>query len=130
QFELNKVQKLIASYEALFETEKQNNGSSSCWTTYGYAESRVCLYYSISPKESSFIYNIGYMNDLLGRSPVTSASYLHWMLSGKIHLERRRRLRRFMRIWSKNAALAPVFRLVSMSHWRQSSDWCLSFASL
>jgi hypothetical protein len=46
------------------------------WTTFGYKETRFCFYYSIDPKNSSFIYSIGYMNDLIGQLHAKSVSYL------------------------------------------------------
>lgn len=71
----NKVHRITASAEALFSST-QTSTPENHWTTFGYKEARLCLYYSVDPKNSSFIYSFGYMNNLIGQTNVISVSYL------------------------------------------------------
>ena len=72
----NKVHRISASVEALFSSS-QSTDPENHWSTFAYKETRLCFYYSIDPKNSSLIYNIGYMNDLLGRgTDLKSVSYI------------------------------------------------------
>jgi hypothetical protein len=71
----NKTHRLMASAEALFSST-QSTTPENHWSTFGYKEARFCFYYSIDPKNSSFIYSIGYMNDLIGQAHAKSVSYL------------------------------------------------------
>lgn len=71
----NKVHRLTASAETLFSST-QSTIPSNHWSAFGYKEARFCFYYSIDPKNSSFIYSIGYMNNLIGQQNIKSVSYL------------------------------------------------------
>lgn len=71
----NKVHRIMASAEVLFSST-QTTDPETHWTTFGYKEARLCLYYSVDPKNSSLIYSIGYMNNLIGQTDITSVSYL------------------------------------------------------
>lgn len=71
----NKSHRLTASAEALFSST-QSTIPSDHWSTFGYKEARFCFYYSVDPKNSSFIYSIGYMNNLIGQKDLKSASYI------------------------------------------------------
>lgn len=69
-----KKHRLVLSSEQLFSIgmkSKQNQ-----WTDFNYRESRFSFYYSYSPKTSPFIFNIGYMNNLVGNQKVYTAHYL------------------------------------------------------
>lgn len=71
----NKVHRLSASAEALFSTT-QSTTPFIHWSTFSYKETRICFYYSVQPKNSSLIYSIGYMNNLIGQTNITSVSYI------------------------------------------------------
>ncbi|WP_018341711.1 DUF2490 domain-containing protein [Cytophaga aurantiaca] len=71
----NKVHRFTASAEALFSST-QSTTPSTDWSTFAYKEARFCFYYSIDPKNSSFIYSIGYMNNLIGREDIKDVSYI------------------------------------------------------
>ncbi len=71
----SKVHRLTASIEALFSTT-QSTVPETHWSSFAYKETRLCFYYSIDPKNSSFIYSIGYMNDLIGKEAIKSVRYL------------------------------------------------------
>lgn len=71
----NNVHRLTASAEALFSST-QSTMPENHWSTFSYKEARFCLYYSIDPKNDSFVYSIGYMNNLIGQTQLKSASYI------------------------------------------------------
>lgn len=72
----HKVHRLSASLETLFSSSNVSN-TSNTWATFGYKEARFCFYYSVDPRNASLIFNVGYMNDLIGRgADVQSVSYL------------------------------------------------------
>lgn len=71
----NKIHRLTASAEALFSST-QSTIPSTHWSTFAYKEARFCFYYSIDPKNSSFIYSIGYMSDLIGQTHIKAVSYV------------------------------------------------------
>lgn len=54
---------LIGSAEALFAV---NDDSHTGWDTFGYKESRFCLYYQHAMHSAPITFDIGYMNDLMG----------------------------------------------------------------
>lgn len=70
----DKENNLLGSAEALFSvTDDVNDG----WGNFGYKESRFCLYYSYAPDNLPVVFDVGYMNDLIGHGHhVTDASYL------------------------------------------------------
>jgi len=70
-----KVHRLTASAEALFSST-QSTVPSTHWSAFSYKEARFCFYYSIDPKNSSFIYSIGYMNNLIGQENIKSVGYI------------------------------------------------------
>ena len=67
---------LITSAEALFSITKENTSSTAGWSDYQYRESRICLFYSFKPTGSAVIYNVGYMNNLVGSYKPHSAHYI------------------------------------------------------
>ena len=74
-FDKNKIHKLIFSTELLFSISK-TLAPIPTWSKFNYKEGRFCLYYSIDPKKSPFIFNIGYMNNLVGSSNPYSGHYI------------------------------------------------------
>lgn len=69
------VHRLVGSAEALFSISKENQ-TQHPWTAWGYRESRLCLYYSFAPLKSSFVFNLGYMDNVLGTSSLKHVHYL------------------------------------------------------
>ena len=66
--------KLTGSAEALFAISDER---SEGWGNYGYTESRFCFYYTYKPQSLPVIFDVGYMNDLMGYGhAVADASYL------------------------------------------------------
>ena len=72
-FNLNplKTQKIITTAELLFSTTKTDN-----WSKFEYQETRLCLYYSVAFPKQKITLNLGYMNNLLGKSSITDVHYL------------------------------------------------------
>jgi len=72
-FNLNtlKTQKIITTAEFLFSTTKTNK-----WSSFDYQETRFCLYYSVLFPQQKITCNLGYMNDLIGKSSITDVHYL------------------------------------------------------
>lgn len=68
-----KTHRFIASGEPLFSISKSNAG---LWSDFNYRESRVSAYYSFSPPRSRWIFNIGYMNNLVGKHQPYDVHYL------------------------------------------------------
>jgi hypothetical protein len=65
---------ITASAEALFSVPYD---TASGWGDYEYTESRFCLYYTLKPKDLPVVFDLGYMNDLIGTGhELTDASYL------------------------------------------------------
>jgi len=65
---------LIGSAEALLSISDERHEG---WGNYGYKESRFCFYYSYAPKSAPVTFDVGYMNNLIGRGHnVTDAHYL------------------------------------------------------
>jgi hypothetical protein len=65
---------ITASAEALFSIP---HDAAENWGNYEYKESRFCLYYTYHPKELPVTFDLGYMNDLIGKGhEVTDANYL------------------------------------------------------
>lgn len=69
-----KKHRLVLSSEQLFSVGMKSKNNQ--WTDFNYRESRFSFYYSYSPKTSPFIFNIGYMNNLVGNKKVYTAHYL------------------------------------------------------
>ncbi|MEQ5789809.1 DUF2490 domain-containing protein [Muricauda sp. NFXS6] len=65
----SKSQKLTTTMEAFFSVGRTNN-----WGVLNYKEARFCIYYSISPINRT-TFNIGYMNNILGKSFSKTAHY-------------------------------------------------------
>lgn len=72
-FNLNslKTDKLVTTAEFLFSTTKTDS-----WSAFEYKETRLCLYYSHTVPKLKTTFNIGYMNNILGKSSVTDVHYL------------------------------------------------------
>lgn len=71
----NKVHRLTASAEAFFSSTQLTTPDNN-WSRFGYKEARFCFYYSIEPPNSSLIYSVGYMNNLIGQIQTKSVSYV------------------------------------------------------
>lgn len=73
-FPVDRHSSLMGSAEVLFAMA---NDSEEGWGRPDYKESRFCLYYSYSPDDLPVIFDIGYMNDLIGHGQhFTDASYI------------------------------------------------------
>lgn len=70
-----KTHQLVASAEALFSISRKRDIAGQ-WTRFGYHESRFCFYYSFAPPHQPFIFDIGYMNNLLGNEIAHSVHYI------------------------------------------------------
>lgn len=66
-----KTRKLIFGTELLFATDKTDK-----WSTWEYHDSRFTLYYSMLFPEQKCSFNIGYMNDLIGKKMSNNVHYL------------------------------------------------------
>ncbi len=69
-----KIHRLIFSSEQLCSISKKNYPNR--WTDFNYRESRFSVYYSVSPKSIPVIFNVGYMNNLIGNKNPYSVHYL------------------------------------------------------
>jgi hypothetical protein len=69
-----KTHRIIAGSEQLFSAARETN--SNYWNAFNYRESRFSLYYSYSPQKLPFIFNVGYMHDLVGYRQPFSVHYL------------------------------------------------------
>lgn len=69
-----KTQKIIASSEALLAASHKTGSNS--WTPFAYEESRFTLYYSLSLSRLPLTIDIGYMNNILGKSNPSMVHYL------------------------------------------------------
>jgi len=65
------TQKIITTAEFLFSTTKTNS-----WNKFEYKETRFCLYYSVIFPKQKTTFNIGYMNDLIGKTTITDVHYI------------------------------------------------------
>ncbi len=70
----DKVHKLVANSEQLFAVSKA--AAPGSWGSFAYKESRFSVFYSISPKKLPFIFDVGYMNNLVGSKNVFDVHYL------------------------------------------------------
>lgn len=75
----SKSQKLILNTELLFSTSKEEQH----WSQWGYNETRISLYYSITLPNNRVILDIGYMNDLLEMPVTRDVHYLAFDLTFK-----------------------------------------------
>lgn len=66
----SKRHRISLGSEQLFAITKHDDQQS--WTDFSYHDSRFTLYYSMSPKNSAITLSIGYMNNLIGHSKVSS----------------------------------------------------------
>lgn len=70
----SKTSSITASAEALFSVPYDD---ASGWGNYEYKESRFCLYYTLKPKSLPVVFDLGYMNDLVGTGhDVMDANYI------------------------------------------------------
>lgn len=67
----SKTHKIVTTAEFFFSTTKSNS-----WSKFEYQETRLCLYYSISFPKQKIELNLGYMNNILGKTSIQSANYL------------------------------------------------------
>ena len=68
----SKIHQIIGSAEALFAVSKDNFPEKK-WTSFVYKESRLGVYYSVSPLKYR-LFNIGCFNNILGKN--SNVSYL------------------------------------------------------
>lgn len=66
-----RTDKLITTTEFLFSTTKTGS-----WSAFKYKETRLCLYYSHTIPKLKTMFNLGYMNNILGTSSITGVHYL------------------------------------------------------
>ncbi len=66
--------RLLLYSEQLFSTSYLSQTKN--WTDFKYTDSRFSIYYSYAPQNIPFTFNLGYMNDLIGKSSPSSTSYL------------------------------------------------------
>ncbi|MUV02425.1 DUF2490 domain-containing protein [Flavobacterium rakeshii] len=65
---------VTASAEALFSISKDR---SEGWDNLNYKEARFCLYYTYNPDDFPMIFDVGYMNDLIGTgNNISDVSYI------------------------------------------------------
>ena len=94
-----KMHKLTGSYEALFSSSRENvKQKLSPWA---YKESRFCFYYSFSPHKIPVIFNIGYMNNLLGTTVVSDVHYVAFDIILKNPFVRRKFIKKRTKIIAK-----------------------------
>ncbi|MBO9584859.1 MAG: DUF2490 domain-containing protein [Flavobacterium sp.] len=71
-----KTHHIIGGAEALFAISKENEPEKQ-WSKFDYKESRFTLYYSLSPHEIPFIFDVGYMYNLIGKgADISDVNYL------------------------------------------------------
>ncbi len=61
--------------EQLFSTSLSSEGDKD-WSRFEYKDSRFSLYYTLSPEHINWDFNVGYMNNLIGKSNASSTHYL------------------------------------------------------
>lgn len=69
------IHHIIVSAEALFAISKENYPKSD-WSKFSYKESRLGLYYSITPQNIPFTFDLGYMHNIIGKSDVINVNYV------------------------------------------------------
>ena len=69
------VHHIIVSAEALFAISKDNYPKSE-WSEFSYKESRLGLYYSITPQGIPFAFDLGYMHNIIGKSDLVNVNYI------------------------------------------------------
>lgn len=70
-----KIHHLIGSVEALFAISKEHSPKNK-WSKFGYKESRFGLYYSVTPHDIPFVFDLGYMHNIIGKSDVVDVNYI------------------------------------------------------
>ncbi|GAA3743943.1 MULTISPECIES: DUF2490 domain-containing protein [Flavobacterium] len=71
-----KTHHIIGGAEVLFAISKENEPEKE-WSKFDYKESRLTLYYSLTPHEIPFIFDVGYMYNLIGKgSDISDVNYL------------------------------------------------------
>ena len=71
-----KTHHIIGGAEMLFAISKENEPQKE-WSKFDYKESRLTLYYSFSPHEIPFVFDVGYMYNLIGKgSDISDVNYL------------------------------------------------------
>lgn len=70
-----KIHQIIGSAEILFSISKENYPENK-WSKFGYKESRFGLYYSLSPRDIPFVFDFGYIHNIIGRSDVVDVNYI------------------------------------------------------
>lgn len=72
----SKTHHIIGGAEMLFAISKENEPEKQ-WSKFDYKESRLTLYYSLNPHEIPFIFDVGYMYNLIGKgSDISDVNYL------------------------------------------------------
>ena len=66
-----KTQKIITTVEFLGAISKTQD-----WSEFEYKETRLCLYYSLAIPKQKITFNLGYMNNIIGKSKSKDAHYL------------------------------------------------------
>lgn len=70
-----KLFKMVISAEALFSIVHQEHPLR--WNNFNYKESRFCLFFSYAPQQLPLVFDIGYMNNLVGtENNIFDAHYL------------------------------------------------------
>ncbi|MEO5789383.1 DUF2490 domain-containing protein [Gelidibacter sp.] len=70
-----KIHHIIGSAEALFAISKENYPKNN-YSNFQYKEARLGLYYSITPQDIPFTFDLGYMHNIIGKSNVVDVNYL------------------------------------------------------
>lgn len=68
------VHKISLYSEQLFSTSLRTDPDR--WTAFEYKDSRFSLYYTLSPQEIPWDFNLGYMNNLIGEKASSSVHYI------------------------------------------------------
>lgn len=71
ELDAHKTHRLVGSAEALFASSHEN-----AWSAFAYGESRFCAYYSLSPQHIPFMFDLGYMKDVIGQNHVEQVDYI------------------------------------------------------
>ncbi|MGC1632595.1 MAG: hypothetical protein WA749_10840 [Gelidibacter sp.] len=70
-----KIHHIIGYAEALFAISNENFPKRN-YSNFNYKEARLGLYYSITPKDIPFTFDLGYMHNIIGNSDVVDVNYL------------------------------------------------------
>lgn len=69
-----RVHRIELSAEPLFAS--QHKLSNRAWSNMDYTETRFTCYYSYAPRKIPFVFDIGYMNYLVGKTKAASTHYI------------------------------------------------------